>query len=211
MRRAGFTLIELLIVLGILGVMALAIIPSFANMGGLQVSIAAKDSLRLMRYARRVAIQTQQPVTVTFSPGQIRVSVLEDEEQTEEELTDTQKDDDKGDQETNTKAPRKPSDRIEENEVDTFNITRACEKVAFAFEQYDDHLVSADKGQDFRRRVAGQDDEEERKRENDTFTITVRANGTTRPFTMRVYERDSDSKGDTLSFDFLCAGTIGDD
>ena len=87
MRRAGFTLIELLIVLGILGVMALAIIPSFANMGGLQVSIAAKDSLRLMRYARRVAIQTQQPVTVTFSPGQIRVSVLEDEEQTEEELT----------------------------------------------------------------------------------------------------------------------------
>ena len=211
MRRAGFTLIELLIVLGILGVMALAIIPSFANMGGLQVSIAAKDSLRLMRYARRVAIQTQQPVTVTFSPGQIRVSVLEDEEQTEEELTDTQKDDDKGDQETNTKAPRKPSDRIEENEVDTFNITRACEKVAFAFEQYDDHLVSADKGQDFRRRVAGQDDEEERKRENDTFTITVRANGTTRPFTMRVYERDSDSKGDTLSFDFLCTGTIGDD
>ncbi len=211
MRRAGFTLIELLIVLGILGVMALAIIPSFANMGGLQVSIAAKDSLRLMRYARRVAIQTQQPVTVTFSPGQIRVSVLEDEEQTEEELTDTQKDDDKGDQETNTKAPRKPSDRIEENEVDTFNITRACEKVAFAFEQYDDHLVSADKGQDFRRRVAGQDDEEERKRESDTFTITVRANGTTRPFTMRVYERDSDSKGDTLSFDFLCAGTIGDD
>ena len=112
MRRAGFTLIELLIVLGILGVMALAIIPSFANMGGLQVSIAAKDSLRLMRYARR---------------------------------------------------------------------------------------------------VAGQDDEEERKRESDTFTITVRANGTTRPFTMRVYERDSDSKGDTLSFDFLCAGTIGDD
>lgn len=211
MRRAGFTLIELLIVLGILGVMALAIIPSFANMGGLQVSIAAKDSLRLMRYARRVAIQTQQPVTVTFSPGQIRVSVLEDEEQTEEELTDTQKDDDKGDQETNTKAPRKPSDRIEENEVDTFNITRACEKVAFAFEQYDDHLVSADKGQDFRRRVAGQDDEEERKRESDTFTITVRANGTTRPFTMRVYERDSDSNGDTLSFDFLCAGTIGDD
>ena len=211
MRRAGFTLIELLIVLGILGVMALAIIPSFANMGGLQVSIAAKDSLRLMRYARRVAIQTQQPVTVTFSPGQIRVSVLEDEEQTEEELTDTQKDDDKGDQETNTKAPRKPSDRIEENEVDTFNITRACEKVAFAFEQYDDHLVSADKGQDFRRRVAGQDDEEERKRESDTFTITVRANGTTRPFTMRVYERDSDSKGDTLSFDFLCVGTIGDD
>ncbi len=211
MRRAGFTLIELLIVLGILGVMALAIIPSFANMGGLQVSIAAKDSLRLMRYARRVAIQTQQPVTVTFSPGQIRVSVLEDEEQTEEELTDTQKDDDKGDQETNTKAPRKPSDRIEENEVDTFNITRACEKVAFAFEQYDDHLVSADKGQDFRRRVAGQDDEEERKRESDTFTITVRANGTTRPFTMRVYERDSESKGDTLSFDFLCAGTIGDD
>lgn len=211
MHRAGFTLIELLIVLGILGVMALAIIPSFANMGGLQVSIAAKDSLRLMRYARRVAIQTQQPVTVTFSPGQIRVSVLEDEEQTEEELTDTQKDDDKGDQETNTKAPRKPSDHIEENEVDTFNITRACEKVAFAFEQYDDHLVSADKGQDFRRRVAGQDDEEERKRESDTFTITVRANGTTRPFTMRVYERDSDSKGDTLSFDFLCAGTIGDD
>ena len=211
MRRAGFTLIELLIVLGILGVMALAIIPSFANMGGLQVSIAAKDSLRLMRYARRVAIQTQQPVTVTFSPGQIRVSVLEDEEQTEKELTDSQKEDAKGDQETNTKAPRKPSDRIEENEVDSFNITRACEKVAFAFEQYDDHLVSADKGQDFRRRVAGQDDEEERKRESDTFTITVRANGTTRPFTMRVYERDSDSKGDTLSFDFLCAGTIGDD
>lgn len=211
MRRAGFTLIELLIVLGILGVMALAIIPSFANMGGLQVSIAAKDSLRLMRYARRVAIQTQQPVTVTFSPGQIRISVLEDEEEAKDNRTDLQADDQKDDQESAPKAPRKPSDRIEENEVDSFNITRACENVAFAFEQYDDHLISTEKGQDFRRRVAGQDDEEERKRESDTFTITVRANGTTRPFTMRVYERDSDSKGDTLSFDFLCAGSIGED
>lgn len=211
MRRAGFTLIELLIVLGILGVMALAIIPSFANMGGLQVSIAAKDSLRLMRYARRVAIQTQQPVSVTFSPGQIRVTVLEDEEAADKTPADAQKEDPAKDPEADKKAPRKPSDRIEENSVDSFNITRACENVAFAFEQYDDHLASADKGQDFRRRVAGQDDEEERKRESDTFTVTVRANGTTRPFTMRVYERDTDTTGDTLSFDFLCAGTIGDE
>ena len=192
MRRAGFTLIELLIVLGILGVMALAIIPSFANMAGLQVSIAAKDSLRLMRYARRVAI-------------------LEDEEAAEADPTQPQEDPKAKDEAPDAKAPRKPSDRIEENSPDSFNITRACENVAFAFEQYDDHLASADKGQDFRRRVAGQDDEEERKRESDTFTVTVRANGTTRPFTMRVYERNTETKGDTLSFDFLCAGTIGDE
>ena len=211
MRRAGFTLIELLIVLGILGVMALAIIPSFANMAGLQVSIAAKDSLRLLRYARRVAIQTQQPVAVTFSPGQIRVAILEDEEAAEADPTPPQEDPKAKDEAPDAKAPRKPSDRIEENSPDSFNITRACENVAFAFEQYDDHLASADKGQDFRRRVAGQDDEEERKRESDTFTVTVRANGTTRPFTMRVYERNTETKGDTLSFDFLCAGTIGDE
>ncbi|HIV09906.1 MAG TPA: prepilin-type N-terminal cleavage/methylation domain-containing protein [Candidatus Spyradenecus faecavium] len=206
MRRAGFTLIELLIVLGILGVMALAVIPSFGGMGSLKVSLAAKDALRLMRYARKVAIQTQQPVTVAFSPGQIRVSVDGDEpaEDGAEAEAAREPEDDKPKQ-------RRDSDRLEETDPESFNLTRACEEVAFAFVQYDDSLASAEKGQDFRRRVAGQDDEDARKQEGDSFTVTVRANGTTRPFTMRVYGRDGDTPGDTLSFDFLCAGTIADD
>ena len=126
MRRAGFTLIELLIVLGILGVMALAVIPSFGGMGSLKVSLAAKDALRLMRYARKVAIQTQQPVTVAFSPGQIRVSVDGDEpaEDGAEAEAAREPEDDKPKQ-------RRDSDRLEETDPESFNLTRACEEVAF--------------------------------------------------------------------------------
>ena len=43
----------------------------------------------------------------------------------------------------------------------------------------------------------------------------VRANGTTRPFSLRVLPREDlergEETGDKISFDFLCAGTIGEE
>ena len=65
--RNGFTLIELLIVLAIFSVTMAIIVPTFSMVSSAQVAMAAKDTLRLMRYARNMALQTQQPVTLEFS------------------------------------------------------------------------------------------------------------------------------------------------
>ena len=66
--RGGFTLIELLIVLAILGALTFVVVPAMSISGSVQVSLAAKDTLRLMRYAHNMALQTQQPITLTFAP-----------------------------------------------------------------------------------------------------------------------------------------------
>ena len=47
--RRGFTLIELLIVMAILGVMMAIIVISGGMVSATQLSMATKDSLRLMR------------------------------------------------------------------------------------------------------------------------------------------------------------------
>ena len=211
MRRAGFTLIELLIVLTVLGVMAMAIIPSFAGMRTFQVSLAAKDSMRFMRYARKTAIQTQRPVTLTFSPGEVRVAVVPPEGQ-EGEGPHLRLPDQEQPKEADEK--KAPADAIQDVDPESFDLTRTYKNVAFAFLQYEDNLET-----DFRRRKAGQDDEVMRFKTERTFTITVRANGTTRPFSMRVYGFDPEDEatlddpkgGTTITFDFLCAGTIGED
>ncbi len=206
--RSGFTLIELLIVLGILGMMALIVVPSFSGLASMQVSMAAKDSLRLMRYAHNVAVQTQRPVTLTFAPGLIRLTPAGAPEA----------EDAPADAETPPGAEgeaREPKVALEGGDVSTFGLTKRYKDVAFAFLGYDDTITQgrnlAGEKADFGRRVAGQVGEEARKQAAEAFTVTVRANGTTRPFTLRVFPQGAESGGDVVSFDFLCAGTIGED
>ena len=80
--RRGFTLIELLIVMAILGVMMAIIVMSAGMVTATQVAMASKDTLRLMRYARNMALQTQQPVTLSFAPGSITLDTPFDRDST---------------------------------------------------------------------------------------------------------------------------------
>ena len=77
--KRGFTLIELLVVLAILGIAVAVVVPQIGNSASTQVSMAAKDTLRLMRYARNMALQTQQPMEIVFSPGRIVLASAFDE------------------------------------------------------------------------------------------------------------------------------------
>lgn len=217
--RGGFTLVELLIVLAILAAMAFVAIPSFDSLASTQVSMAAKDSLRLMRYARNMALQTQQAVHLDFAPGEIRVrSAFDDDPAVPKTATPSEK---AGSEAGPTR------DAVLAGDVESVGLTRRYANVAFAFVGYDDSIrqgrSEGDRDRtDFNRRRPGQDAEEEealgawrtrgkRSAEEERFTVTVRANGTTRPFTLRVYERGTETEGDVIAFDFLCSGTIGDD
>ena len=229
--RQGFTLVELLIVMAILAATMAIIVPSFNMVSSAQVSVAAKDTLRLMRYARNMALQTQQPIRIAFAPDSITVSAETDSTGLAQTAP---QDEDPRSMPTITPRPRRdrtepdaapagkkatPHYAVAANGVDTIGLSKNYRGVAFAFDGFDDSLAGGRKADGSRvsgfRRSSEKEREETRLKEEDlrkqeSFTITVRANGTVRPFTMRVYERDSDKTGDVLTFDFLCSGKIGD-
>lgn len=207
--RRGFTLIELLVVLAILAITAVIVVPAIGRSATTQVSMATKDSLRLMRYARNMALQTQQPVYLTFSPGKIVLSPTEGGA-----VAPSEENPEKGKPDAKKGKRALPANAVEGGDVEEVGLTKHYAQVAFTLLGFDDSIRqgrSADSKQsDFARR--GLSEEPLQKGEGETFTITVRANGTTRPFSMRVHEKDaaSDSGGDRVAFDFLCSGTIAD-
>ncbi len=206
--RRGFTLVELLIVLAILSVTVAILIPSFAMVSSAQVSIAAKDTLRMMRYARNMALQTQQPITLTFAPGSIHISSPTEADRSEAATEEPN-------EEQTTASRQAPPNIVQTDGVDTVALTKHYDLVAFAFLGHDDSLNvrRSDRPNDFTHRAAAMHQEEPRDSEHtsdETFSITVRANGTVRPFSIRVYERDTEKQGDLISFDFLCSGTIAE-
>ncbi len=220
--KRGFTLIELLVILAILGIAVAVVMPQIGNSASTQVSMAAKDVLRLMRYARNMALQTQQPMVVSFSPGQIALSSAFDEGAAEPSAREEP--DDAGADEG--PAKRSPGGAVVAGEIDAVGLTKHYDLVAFTFLGYDDSVTqgrSAEDGApaDFRRRVPGEEQEQlagaarsSAQLAGEPFSVTVRANGTTRPFSLRILPREDvergEETGDKVSFDFLCAGTIGE-
>ena len=226
--RGGFTLIELLIVLAILGALTFVVVPSMSMSGSVQVSLAAKDTLRLMRYAHNMALQTQQPVTLTFAPGEIRLASAFDASAGVADASALSG----ASAAAREAAPAAPAavkragegkDAVVAGDIESVGLAKRYAEVAFAFLGYDDTIRQGRsegdaRRTDFQRRRPGQDAEEgdgrspfgrhERQAADEPFTVTVRANGTTRPFSIRVYERDTEKEGDTIAFDFLCSGTI---
>lgn len=223
--RRGFTLIELLIVMAILTVTMAIIMISGGAVSATQLSMASKDTLRLMRYARNMALQTQQPVTLEFAPGVIRLSSAfdaltappspspRDSETSPITQTTSEESKEEGDQKPVKKVTLIAGD------IEEVGLVKHYEGVAFEFISFNDSIatgrsINSDR-KDFERRIAGEADEEageKRRQESQTFSITIRANGTTRPFTIRVFDSEAgdDDKGNRISVDFLCTAKIED-
>ena len=216
--RRGFTLIELLIVMAILGVMMAIIVMSAGMVTATQVAMASKDTLRLMRYARNMALQTQQPVTLTFAPGTITLDTPFDRDATVAPTTALEDEaDTKQPSASETSSPTKGSPLVA-GDIEAVGLVKYYENVVFEFISFDDSVTmgrtSNKTPADFQRRVAGEADEtvgERTRQKAESFSVTIRANGTTRPFTLRVYDQEaSEDAGNQISFDFLCTGTIGE-
>ena len=218
--RSGFTLLELLIIIGILAIMTMVIAPSFNSIGRIQVSLATEDAMRLIRYARNMALQTQKPIHITFSNNCISVKA----EEHKQKLTYTTADflDEQLDTPTieaittpieETKKEN-PNFTIETNGFDTIDITKYYQEVRFKFIEYTDLVRhKTNLHGEFERRIdPNQLPEKVDEDGSSTFTLVIRANGTMRPCTIQVYPEGSDTisarTGNTINFDFLCTGTI---
>ena len=181
--RRGFTLIELLIVMAILGVMMAIIVISGGMVSATQLSMATKDSLRLMRYARNMALQTQQPITLTFAPGVVTLDSPFDTASASSPPTDAETD---GQSEARSEEPPRTGSALKAGDIEAVGLVKYYENVGFEFLSFDDSIkmgrASNRERADFERRVAGETNAEagELKRQSQkTFSITVRANGTT--------------------------------
>ncbi len=75
-RGAGFSLIELLAIMVMLGVIAIATIPSIASLGADRASMAAQQLLRDLSFARQRAVASGTRSWVVFDTGAHTWSVL---------------------------------------------------------------------------------------------------------------------------------------
>jgi general secretion pathway protein H len=77
--RRGFTLVEVLVVLAILGIAAAAVAPALARAarGSTPVERSTEEVLRVLRSARKEALQRGVAVTVWITPGSGRYRVVE--------------------------------------------------------------------------------------------------------------------------------------
>jgi hypothetical protein len=172
-----------------------------------------------------MALQTQQPITLEFAPGVIRLSSAFDAvtaAPTQPLETDTfgvttTTDAEKADSDSEKTPPK--SNTLIAGDIEEVGLVKHYEGVAFEFISFNDSIatgrsINSDK-KDFERRVAGEADEEageKLRQKNDTFSVTIRANGTTRPFTLRVFnsEAGDNDKGNRITVDFLCSAKIED-
>lgn len=67
--RQAFTLAEIIVVMVILAISAAVVIPYALGTDGFQVSSAARMLTADLEYARDLAITSQTPITVTFTPS----------------------------------------------------------------------------------------------------------------------------------------------
>jgi len=74
-QPAGFTLLEVLLATFILGIVALAAIPSFTSSGGARLEVAASEVASAIRFARSEALRTGQPHGVYATTAAQRLQV----------------------------------------------------------------------------------------------------------------------------------------
>lgn len=208
--KLGFTLIELLIVIAIVGVLLSVVYINISSTASMSASMATQDSLRIIRYARNMALQTQQPINVRFSKGKIEIIPTEMSSlTTSSNVNDT---DPITEEDNDSDAPKTSSienpNRLEGHGFDDISLVKHYQEVSFKLASVDEYTMGSDK--DFERREKPISNTELKEDKTD-FILTIHANGTMRPCTIEVYSGDSVEEGSlagTVSFDFLCTGTI---
>lgn len=74
-KIGGFTLIELIVTLIIVGILAVAVLPRFAQRNDFESHGFANETLALLRYAQKAAIAQHRTVCVHFSATQAWLTV----------------------------------------------------------------------------------------------------------------------------------------
>lgn len=69
MKIKGFTLIELVMVMVLIGILAIAVIPRFADRRDFETRGFFDQSIAMLRYAQKVAIAQRTPVFVNVDAG----------------------------------------------------------------------------------------------------------------------------------------------
>lgn len=74
-RSRGFTMIELVVTLIVIGILAVVILPRFANRLSFETAGFADEALAAVQYARKVAVAARRNVCVTVSSSSITLTM----------------------------------------------------------------------------------------------------------------------------------------
>ncbi len=241
MLRKGFTLIELLIVIAIMGIAMMVAMPNFSAINHTQAAVAAQDAIQLMKYARNMAILNQTPIDVEFaSDGTLRVSAQQMQAvnsiantsetgnaSTAQELLERDQSDAGEDEPID--AFSKPSSSQKEGVVlsalDEISIEKRHRGIAFTFVDYLDDFDQMHPRKKHTSRYASAkrsppdgvtDFEVEakltgHKRSGSGFKVSLKSNGTCRPFSIRIHDHEGDEGGIVIQFDLLATGKVTND
>jgi prepilin-type N-terminal cleavage/methylation domain-containing protein len=223
-RNLGFTLIELLIVIAIVGILLTVVVINMGSAASMSVSMATQDSLRIVRYARNMALQTQQPIQILFTKGRIEILPPERKQIARETIIASDEQGSTKSSKENEKTSQvieKDPNRLEGGAFDDIALVKYYNNVNFKFLSYNDN-ISYNKSKKnehnaFERRFNPDTTPESSDEDGETsFTLTINANGTMRPCTIQVYPCDEEgnndgAEGNTITFDFLCTGKIADE
>lgn len=232
--RKGFTLIELLLVIAILGATMMILMPNIGTLGGTQASLATQNAIQLMKYARNMAILNQLPIDVNFAQdGSISVSAQEvvsvatiagdiDELSSQEDDKSNNAWDDDATTSPPVSKQSKQSEGVKGGSLDEIGITKFHPGVGYTFVEYLDDFEEEKKTANtgFRSQRKSQDelDEEDEDKDYDSdlslssrtesYTATIKSNGTCRPFIIRIHDADLPESGTEIRFDLLATGKV---
>ena len=71
----GFTLVELIVTMIVVGILAVAVIPRFADRSGFDARGFHDGVLSVLRYAQKSAVAQRRPVCVTFGAGSVTLRI----------------------------------------------------------------------------------------------------------------------------------------